>query len=594
MNKFNEINIALKEFSLGNKSSAYAKLKKIFKNNEEDAQLRFNLAVIQEDLNFYDEAKINYLYLIDKNNNYKAMINLYLLYIKEENFEKALPIIERVINLNINFENVKKDKAFVLYKLKQFDKSINICEKNLKIKKDIYFLNILGLNFLSKKEYAKSEKVLIDALEINKQDHFILNSLGRLYHERRDSKNAEKYYVLAYNLRSDSYEIINNLAGFYREDGKYEKSLKLYLKALEINPNNSKILNNLANVYFDIGKLDMAEKYCIKALKLNENDGNIQKILSQIYLCNQKYKIAWPYFDGRLKLTDFVEKNSSINIVRTKLFNKKEIDKKMKILVIREQGVGDEILYGTMYQDLFTKCDNVTIECDKRLKNIFQYSFPKFHNSFVDFGEISNDIKLIKNFDYTIYAGSLGKFFRNKIEDFYDGVYLKINESLIHKSKLELSNYSGKLNIGISWKSFKNRYSNEKSLLLEDLKNIFQNKNCNFINLQYGDVEEEIKDYNYKNNANILTLKNLDLFNDFIGLGAVLKNLDLFITVSNSTAHLAGALGVKTLLVRPENHAIFHYWNQPSSYTPWYDSVTLLDKSYIKNDKNLVNKFLSI
>ena len=42
-------------------------------------------------------------------------------------------------------------------------------------------------------------------------------------------------------------------------------------------------------------------------------------------------------------------------------------------------------------------------------------------------------------------------------------------------------------------------------------------------------------------------------------LESILKNLDLFISVSNSTAHLAASLGVKTLLVRPEKHALFHY-----------------------------------
>ena len=59
----------------------------------------------------------------------------------------------------------------------------------------------------------------------------------------------------------------------------------------------------------------------------------------------------------------------------------------------------------------------------------------------------------------------------------------------------------------------------------------------------------------------VITLINLDLFNNFSGLANVLINLDLFITVSNSTAHLASALGVKTIFIKPESHASFHYWN---------------------------------
>ncbi len=82
------------------------------------------------------------------------------------------------------------------------------------------------------------------------------------------------------------------------------------------------------------------------------------------------------------------------------------------------------------------------------------------------------------------------------------------------------------------------------------------------------------------------------MFNDFDNLAALLINLDLFITVSNSTAHLAGALGVKTILIKPTNHALFHYWNQKNDKTPWYKSVKLINKDLIK-DKNLIEKYIN-
>ena len=66
----------------------------------------------------------------------------------------------------------------------------------------------------------------------------------------------------------------------------------------------------------------------------------------------------------------------------------------------------------------------------------------------------------------------------------------------------------------------------------------------------------------------------------------------MFITVSNSTAHLAGSLGVKTLLIKPKNHALFHYWNQYNENTPWYNSVTLISREDIMNENNLINKNL--
>ena len=99
---------------------------------------------------------------------------------------------------------------------------------------------------------------------------------------------------------------------------------------------------------------------------------------------------------------------------------------KSKILVLREQGVGDEILYGTMYSDLLNKFNNVIIECDDRLIPIFQNSFDKKHYSkFVKLGTYSKDKKEINNFDHVIYSGSLGRYFRQNINDFPDSPYLK-------------------------------------------------------------------------------------------------------------------------------------------------------------------------
>ena len=579
-----EINSILKQFYEGNKNIAYTKLKKIFNENKNNTKLRFNLAVIQQSLNLNNEARSNYKFLINSEQDIKSMFNLYLIEVKEERYLDALNLINKIIDKNNDHENIFEDKAFVLYKLKRYSESIAICKEKLEIKKDnINFLNILGLNYFANKDNKRSKEIFNKALLIDKNNISVLNSIGRIYHEERNSKKAEEYLLKAYNLKQDSYEIVNNLAGFYREESDYLKAVDYYNKALKINPDNPSIINNLAKTYFDIGDLDLAENYSLKALKLNENDGNIKKILSFIYLKKQNYKLGWSYFDGRLNLTDFVEKNTTINKLRKKLYTKNNIDVNSKILILREQGVGDEILYGTIYKDALKNLPNAKIECDKRLIDLFKNSFTKYKNSFVELGSISNNDNKLKSFDNVLYAGSLGKFFRRKKEDFKCDNYLIANENKIEKYRLYLKQFNKKINIGISWRSFKNRYSNEKSLSLYDFDKVLNSKDCNFFNLQYGDVDSEILEFTKKNNIEIITNKEIDLFNDLDSLAAFLKNIDLFITVSNSTAHLSGALGTNTILIKPSNHALFHYWNQPTNKTPWYKSVKIIDKDELKN-----------
>ena len=56
----------------------------------------------------------------------------------------------------------------------------------------------------------------------------------------------------------------------------------------------------------------------------------------------------------------------------------------------------------------------------------------------------------------------------------------------------------------------------------------------------------------------------------------LLKNLDIFITVSNSTAHFAGALGVPTILICPKKSSTYYYWNTQTGSSVWYKNVKVL------------------
>ena len=119
-----------------------------------------------------------------------------------------------------------------------------------------------------------------------------------------------------------------------------------------------------------------------------------------------------------------------------------------------------------------------------------------------------------------------------------------------------------------------------------------------FINLQYGNTQQQVNDFNIHSNSKIINIDKVDLFNDFESIAAILQNLDLFISVSNSTAHLAGALGIPTWIIKPRReHAVLHYWSHSGKSTPWYSSIRLFENNYgwektIDNvKKTLIKKF---
>ena len=80
----------------------------------------------------------------------------------------------------------------------------------------------------------------------------------------------------------------------------------------------------------------------------------------------------------------------------------------IKTLVVKEQGVGDEILFSSIYNDLLkNNFSKIQIECDKRLLKIFTRSFNE--NIFVPFGHYSSSAKDIQKFDNVIYASRSDK-----------------------------------------------------------------------------------------------------------------------------------------------------------------------------------------
>ena len=344
MNLISQINNILKRFETGDKLKSYKELQKIFKKNKDNNLLRYNLAVIQQNLNLNKEARINYNHLIKVEKNLKAMINLYNMDIVEANYYEALNTIESILKIKV-IENVEKDKAYILYKLNRTEEAKKICLFYLnKNNKDLVPLNVIGQCLFHEENYDEAIKIFKSILKIDSNNLSALNSLARIYQEKHEKLIAEEYYLKALKIDNSSFYLLNNIAGFYREELSYNKAIDYYKQALLVNPNNAYIYNNLAKIYFDLNNHKEAMKNSFKALEMKNTDGDIQKTISLVYLKDHDFRNGWKYFDGRLDLEDFREKNNYVKKLNNKVYRSSTLNNKSgKILIVREQGVGDEI-----------------------------------------------------------------------------------------------------------------------------------------------------------------------------------------------------------------------------------------------------------
>lgn len=92
------------------------------------------------------------------------------------------------------------------------------------------------------------------------------------------------------------------------------------------------------------------------------------------------------------------------------------------------------------------------------------------------------------------------------------------------------------------------------------------------MNLQYGDVTQDLLHAASNSSKKIIQVERLDLYNDLDDLSSLIAACDGVISIDNATAHLAGALGIDTRILLP--FAADERWGLGSN-SYWNDSVTL-------------------
>ena len=586
-----EISNILNNFNSGKKKEALIDIAVLIKNNPSKLEYLSLYGKMCTQFNKLNEAENTFLLLLSKNNNsIEYLNNLYVIYLKKNNLIEAEKYIKRILEIDSKHYEALRDLGYVKYLTNNLEEAEKNFEKiSNKINNDVFALNICGLINYHNGHLDKAINKFVSGINLKPEYIDSYNNLGKLYFDSKDLDKAFKNFKRAYKLNRNFYKTLINIGNILSLKDKINYSIEAYKKALKLTNNKGDILSNISIAYSRNKDFENALIYYDKALKYNRDNAALKLSLSYVYLYKNKFSEAWNLFDSRIETRKFFKKKYNSDAISYILKSKKNFNKNEKVLVLREQGVGEEILFSSLYSDLIRYSDNVTIESDPRLIGIFERSFNK--KIFVEDGKFSKDIKGLKNFEVIIFAGSLCRKFRKEKNNFSKIAYLLSNK----EKDFELSKSSifknNKLNVGLSWKSVVSIYGKLKSLNLIDFKQIFK-KNRRIINLQYGDVKSDIKAIKDEN-CIIYSFDKINLFNDLDGCMSILKNIDVFVTVSNSTAHIAAAMGIKTILICPKKSSTYFYWSNEETSTPWYKDVTILkvNKS-IKETINKVDKIL--
>ena len=484
-------------------------------------------------------------------------------------------------------------------------------------------LNLLMLRGEAHLRLENFESALLDLAKVVEADNKNITALVNFSvalircNMQNDAKPVLEYVL---ELDTQNFDAHINLCNIYQTMGKSEESLKLAIRAIEIRPNSMIAYNNLGTAFGDLNMVKEAREafsiahqidktYVTTAINLGQIEVKLSNFseaaqifekllllktisaselelvkyyLSYCYLHLGKISEGWDNYEfGSGSLLPVAALRSRRKFKQPKWNGEKTQGK--KLLIWREQGLGDEIEFATCLTDVSELNLDVILECDTRLVDIYQRTFPSFH---VRPESINSDyFPVVDDFELQCAVGSLPKIFRRNIKAFdREIIPLKIKDSAIQEFQARLSKYSGKKLVGICWRS--GIFSIGRNLnytALVDWQDLLTQSDFQFVNLQYGDCETELLEIEKLLGIYIVRWQDLDLKNDLENLFGLIKNLDAVVTVGTAVSSIAASCNVPTyLLIKPS----WLMLGQKNIY-PWYRCMTPL---VAENDSHVAEK----
>lgn len=375
--------------------------------------------------------------------------------------------------------------------------------------------------------------------------------------------------ILKAPFRADLHFHYGNLM---RDLGELAAALDAYGAAVTLDPDYRDAWINYASTCKDLDRLPDALDAYDRALALDPQHAEANYNKSLALLSDLQLDKGWALYERRLDSETGIRKFIGSQRVRLAPdWNGKS--KPASLLVMGEQGLGDQIFFSSMLADLQQQVPGATVCMEARLVPLLQRSYPELR--VIDGSQLHS-----QSYDAQIYLGSLGALYRpdkaslNHIRPPYLRADLQRSSAL--RQRL---GQSGNLLCGLSWISKNQDCGEGKSMALRALLPVLRMQGVEFADLQYGDTLEERTDLAANHGAAIQHLDDVDCTNNIDDLAALIAACDIVLTVSNTTAHLAAALGKPVIVMLPDTPSLFWYWHGTDLKSPWYPTACLFRKS---------------
>lgn len=462
---------------------------------------------------------------------------------------KAFEMYERALSLGPAKASLLFDLGNAAAKLQRFDAAESAYRAYLKLRPECpKGVSGLAACTLATGKVDEARSTVQRALDSAPESADLWNTLGTILVEAGDFEGAIAAYAPAQRLAPTTARTFHNIAHAQSHIGKHEQAIANFTRALELCAGES-----------DSAAIRHARGLCYAATgRLNEAWLDNEERLSPAFAQATHFAIPAPRWDGE----DLAGR---------------------KLLVVGEQGLGDEIMFASVIPDLIERVGpsgKVMLAVDQRLVKLFQRSFPSAHvGAEMHSKTEGKPIRIVPwasgqlTPDFYAPIGSLLPHLRPSIESFKARSYVKPDPARVSHWMHRLEALGPGPYVGISWKSMLVTTARKKFFsALEDWAPVLETTAVKFINLQYGDCRAEIDAVRNKIGVAIHSFADIDLTNDIDDKAALCQALDLVVSSPTAPAMLAAATGTETWLLTAGP-----LWQQlGTARYPWYPNTRVL------------------
>jgi Flp pilus assembly protein TadD len=422
----------------------------------------------------------------------------------------------------------------------------------------------LGQTLRDQHRYEAAEDAMRHAMELAPEfgpNHGVLGEillrLGRL-----DEALAELGICVGGGWDDDP-AVWTAIGTCHRLLGRSELALEPLRRSLAVGGPSPTGHTNLGLALCDLGRFDEAIDQLDTACALDPSDGRVRAHRAYVRLAAGHLPDAWDDWEDAFVPGMRGPRREDVAPAWT------PDQPAARVLVQREQGLGDEILLATCIPDLAEVAHHVILECDPRLAELFTRSFPRV--AIRPAVDRTADVPPAADYDRVISAGSLPRHLRRSIDDFpARRVHLRADERRIARWRGRLEAAGPGPYVGISWRGrLMTPERRREYTSLDEWGRLFAVPGITWVTLQYGNCESELRAAEREFGVRLHRWDSLDLMNDLDEVAALMSNLDLVVAPRNAVAMLGGALGVETITLAGP-----HTWSElGTERLPWFGSV---------------------